>query len=300
MKERMHKYVQETDRWHNRAISPLSFTSKADAQKPTIMVHPGWGKRPEILKYLLFELAEAGTRPIGVDTRFGYSDKFNHSGYTFNSKTGGRTTTQKYRVGTENPFFDVSSADDNKYRLRRPTGLVALMLELDIDEASMFGHSEGGRVVSTVAAESKIPLSVPKLVVANSVGVGETQGIEGQLKSNTSNNELFDSENLKTLSEAVPSALLSTIYAATHPRRWWREKAVIESADIWENLQICSVQNGTEVTVIHAIADHVIDYASSAAKAEQYPNIAFVSTEGSHSNVYTQAFRDVVVPLLAA
>ena len=83
-----------------------------------------------------------------------------------------------------------------------------------------------------MAAREKGKFFVPNLVVANAVGAGRVQGVKSQITSNMHGNELFSGESFTLLGEAIPSALESTAYAVTHPRRWWREKKVIQQANI--------------------------------------------------------------------
>ena len=233
--------------------------------------------------------------PIGVDTRFGYSNKPEQlRNLTATSVTA--VIRQSFYAGTENPYFAVKSANDNRYRLRRPTGLAALCEDLEVEQASLFGHSEGGRVTATLAAESDV-LHAPRLVVANAVGTGAVRHTLFGPLSNLVNNEAFAGE--VDLPDAVVSAAGSTMYALTHARRWWRKRNVITDTNLWPLLDEATAK-GTAVTVMHALGDMSIDYTSSAAEAAHHPNIAFIATEGSHSNVYTQGFRDIAVPLLAS
>ncbi len=283
-----------TDRWANRAISPLDFKSRDDRQKPNVIVHPGWSKRPEMFANLLFALAEKGVMPIGVDTRFGYADRRQRNGYHLGVRAT-KLASQSYQVSAENPFFEPQSAWENRYRLRRPTGLLALCLELGVEQARLFGHSEGGRITATVVAESDV-LIVPKLIVANAVGTGDSsRGTRRILRSNTHNNYVVD--GTVDLKQGLLSAAESAAYATTHPRRFLRETKVIQESDIWPLLDAAAV-HGTAVTVMHARNDPLIEYASSAKAAESRPGINFIPTEGAHSNVYKPALTEEIADLL--
>lgn len=284
MKSEFHEFRMQTSRWSNRAISPLDFESKSDMSREIVFLHPGWGKKPEMLKFIMNKLVDAGRMPIALDTRFGYANI---------QAQGKGLLGQKYRVGSENIHFPQASEWDNRYRLRRPTAVLALIdgiekkYHTEILSASLFGHSEGGRVMTTVAIASQ-RLRISKLVIANSVGTGDTQGVSGQIKSNFDSNELFDGESFGLLTEAIPSALESTAYAVSHLRRWLREKDVIENANIWADLDEAALVHGVDTTVMHARGDRAISFAEAEARAAARAHITFIPTEGGHSNVYTQ------------
>ena len=260
----------------NRAISPLRFDSEKDMAKDIVLLHAGWGKRPEMLRFILEALAEREFMPIAVDTRFGYANQ---------QRRGSSLIGQRYKVGSENPFFHHASAWDNRYRLRRPTGVLAIAEALGIYQASLFGHSEGARIMAEVALSGK--LQVPKFVAVNGVGIGCVQPIGSQLRSNVSANELFSGESFGLMREAVPSAVKSGIYAASHLRRWWRERDVIMRENLWPKLDEIALANGTAVTVMHAMGDMALGYEFAALSAQNRPHINFIPTEGGHSNVYT-------------
>lgn len=277
MRSEFHEFSMETSRWSNRAISPLDFKSKSDMAREIVFLHPGWYKHPEMLRHIMHALNYRGKMPIALDTRFGYANS---------QATGSGLLGQKYRIGSENPYYPDATSWDNRYRLRRPTAVLAIAEALDIESASLFGHSEGGRIMATVAVAPK-RFHIPKLVIANAVGTGDTQGISGQIKSNFDSNELFDGESFGLLTEAVPSAFWSTVFAVTHLRRWNREKSVIERADIWPTLDEAVLQNGVKTAVLHATGDHVISFADAEVRARKRPHVNFIQTEGGHSNVYT-------------
>ncbi len=278
------EFRQQTSRWSNRAITPLRFDSRDDMAKEVVLLHPGWGKRPEMLKFIMDALARRGKMPIGLDTRNGYADS---------QATGVGLLHQRYRVGSKNKYFPDSSQWQNRYSLRRPTAVLALVEALEIRydteirSASLFGHSEGGRVMSLVASAPHSKLHTSKLVVANSVGAGHTQGAKGQLKSSLRKNELFFASGFDLLTEAIPSVIESASYAVTHPRRWSREKQVIETYDIWDTLDELVLDTGIDTTVMHATHDMVISFESAELAARGRPHITFIPTEGGHSNIYT-------------
>ncbi len=296
MKKQLNEVIVGTDRWANRAISPLDFKSEVDQTKPAVVVHPGWGKRPEMLTKLLFALAERGAMPIGVDTRFGYADRGQSHGYNLGSRSV-QLFKQSYQASNVNPFFKPQSTWENRYRLRRPTGLIALCLGLGFEDATLFGHSEGGRVVTTVVAESDV-LIVPRLVVANAVGTGDSsKGTRRMLRNNTQNNYVLD--GTVDMTQGVLSAIESAAYAATHPRRFHREYEVIKQANIWPMLDAVA-KRGTDVSVLHAKNDPLIEFASSSEAAASLPAINFIPTEGTHSNVYTNTLTEQIADLLTA
>jgi pimeloyl-ACP methyl ester carboxylesterase len=292
----MYESRHVVDRWSNRAISTIPFDSHSVNELPTVVIHPGWGKKPEMLMRLMRQLTERGIRPVGVDTRFGYADRSNSTGFT-NGRDIGRLLTQPYRTSTENPYFNEQSRRANRLRLRRPTGLAALLLALNIGEASFVGHSDGGRITTTLLAESNLDINVPRLVVVNSVGVANNNGVKGMTRSNTSSNELFHGAVEKR--DALESAVVSTTYGMTHPRRFLSEKRMIDEAgvDLWENLSLVA-KNGADVTVLHARGDQVLDFASAAAHAPSYPGITFIPTVGGHSNIYTEDVTNQIVSLV--
>jgi len=274
----------QTSRWSNRAISPLDFRSTSDMAREIVLLHPGWGKRPEMLRFIMGALVERGRMPIALDTRFGYANT---------QSTGSGLLGQKYHVGSDNPYYPYATPRDNRYRLRRPTAVLALAEALGIESASLFGQSEGGRVMATVAIAPK-RLHIPKLVVANAVGTGITMGVSGQVKSSFDNNELFDGKNFDLLKEAIPSALESTAYAVSHPRRWLREKSVIENSDIWPTLDEVALFQDIDTVVMHAKGDRAISFAESELQARIRPHLTFIPTEGGHSNIYTREQAELI------
>lgn len=291
MIEQFDEFKMRTSRWSNRAITSLRFDSNDDMAKPIVILHPGWGKRPEMLRPIMRALAERGQMPIGLDTRFGYADT--HA-------SGKGILDQAYRVGTNNPYFPGATELQNRYELRRATGVLGLIIgieerfDTEIPSASLFGHSEGGRVMAHVATAPNSNIKIPKLVVANSVGTGKTQGVLGQLASNFNGNELFQGDSFGLLTEAIPSALESTAYALTHIRRWLREKKIIETANIWDVLDEASIGDGVDVRVMHAVDDRVISFWPAQRSAEARPHIDFLATEGGHSNIYNPEIAEII------
>lgn len=277
MKTSFNKFSIDTSRWSNKAITPLNFKSHADMSKEIVLLHPGWGKNPKILRRIMNALVVREKMPITLDTRFGYANS---------QATGTGLLGQKYLVTSENPYYKHATAWDNRYRLRRPTGVLALAEALGIESASLFGHSEGGRIMATVAVADK-RIHIPRLVIANAVGTGNTQGASGQIKSNFDNNELFNGDNFNLFTEAIPSSMGSASYASLRLRRWSREKLVIENEDIWPTLDEVALIHGIGTTVLHAREDRVISFTDAESRASTRPHLTFIATEGGHSNVYT-------------
>lgn len=171
-------------------------------------------------------------------------------------------------------------------------------MALQIEEASLFGHSEGGRIVSTLAVESNLDLKIPKLLIANSVGTGNNGGVKGMASSNVTNNELF--QGVIDLRQALLSSIGSTAYALTHPRRFYREKQVIDEAgiELWSLLDKAVGEKGIDVTVLHAVDDHLISFDDARTQAQTRTHISFIPTRGGHSNVYTNSVSEQIVEIL--
>ncbi len=139
----LYEVVLPTDRWSVRAISPIDIRDGVDdSMGHPVVIHPGWGKAPERHTELMLDLTEAGYLPIGVDTRYGYSNR------QLQPATRFRVLTQPYSVGIDNPYFENSDSAANRWQYRRPTSLLHMCERLNIVERSYIGHSEGGRVVS--------------------------------------------------------------------------------------------------------------------------------------------------------
>jgi pimeloyl-ACP methyl ester carboxylesterase len=293
---KLNKVTQPTNRWCNYAYSPLDFNSRSDRAKPTVALHPGWAVSPKMHAPLLDELADAGFFPVALNTKYGYANQPESRGYYLGANIG-RLFTQSYRVGAENIHFPAAdSRGENRYRLRRPTGVVSILQSLGIDIASLVGFSDGGRIMTTVAAESASIL-VPHLLVVNAAGTGTSEGgLERMARS--ARQTARDGSHLTSLTARMRKTAESVTYTTLHGRRFNEERRVIQSTDLWPALGAVSTTS-TEVTVLHAREDQLVDYASSAKVARDYPGVDFVPTDGGHGNFYSPNIRAQIVSLLS-
>lgn len=282
-----------TDRWPVRAISPQDITAgiSPDMGHP-VMVHPGWGKSPERYARLLLGLHEAGFLAIGVDTRYGYVDR----------QLAGNNISRRTRLfqlfvgcGDTNPYFQVNGKADNRWPYRRPTSLLYIweqLLGLN-REVSLVGHSEGARISLLAALGS--PETTTQVVVVNGAGTGDSSnGFSRLARSNYNQTRAFLQERDEELSVLLKSALGSTVYAATHLRRTWEEKRVIQTCNSWkmiDHLQSYDVP----AKVLHAEGDEMISFTDSRQQAQQRPWVNFQQTPGTHNNVHTPLVHGMII-----
>ncbi|MBP7806926.1 alpha/beta fold hydrolase [Candidatus Saccharibacteria bacterium] len=284
MKNKLCEVVLPTDRWSAKVVSPIDISNGVDTDKygDVVIVHPGWAKAPERHAKLLFRLASEGFLPIGIDTRYAYSDRR----LPRRSLVG-----QQLMVGNENPFF-AASAEDNRWRYRRPTVLLDICERLGVEQRSYVGHSEGGRI-STLATVANSD-DVSKLVLVNSAGTGSSAGGGKRLAHSNVNRIAELAQSPSQIPEATISALGSTAYALTHLRRTLAEKRIIQLADTWteiDKLEGASVV----VTILHAESDELISFGDSRDSAASRQWLSFIPTPGGHSNVYETHVHDQII-----
>jgi pimeloyl-ACP methyl ester carboxylesterase len=287
MKMRMREVVLPTDRWQARAISPFDVSKGIDTDKygEVVVVHPGWAKAPERHGRLLVRLADEGFLPIGVDTRYAYSDR----------RTPRKSlTSQRFRVGNTNPFFE-ATPQDNRWRYRRPTVLLDVCERLGVTRRSYIGHSDGGRIAVIAAVAD--PSNVNKLIVVNGAGTGDSSGGAKRLTISNANRIGEFVSDVREIPAATASAIGSTVYALTHLRRTLAEKRAIQQADTWGEIDRLE-DTETDVTVLHARNDKLISFNDSARAAEQRQWVDFVPTIGGHSNVYEPAVQVQIIQSL--
>ncbi len=270
-----------TDRWPNRAVSPFPFDTPPD-NMPVAIVHPGWGKRPEMHTALINELASIGFRAIGLDTRYGYADRSENT----------QRRIPYARVGTTNPFFDIEATEQNRYFYRRPTGLLQACVDLDIDSCVYIGHSEGVRIGLTAALADRQPVQFHQMILVNGVGTGDTSGPQGMLRANAHAIRTRHQSEAST-SEALRSFRDSAIHFATHPRRTKREADVIQGYDAWADIE--RLDPDTNTTVMNARDDHLINFQVAEAASREHTNVTFIPTDGSHSNIYGAVIRELII-----
>lgn len=287
MKNKLCEVVMPTDRWSARVISPFDVSNgvEADRYGRVVVVHPGWAKAPERHIKLLLRLADQGFMPIGVDTRYAYSDR--------REPRRGRASQHMF-VGDTNPYFDCT-IHDNRWRLRRPTVLLDICERLGIGRRSYVGHSDGGRIAALATAAQ--PDQTEALVIVNGGGTGNSSSGGRRLaKSNlTRARELL--QNPIDGRTATMSALGSTAYMLTHPRRTWAEKRTLQQTDTWE--EIDKVEGmGVDVSVLHAKDDELISFEDCRDRASTREWVEFIPTVGGHSNVYESAIQELVIEAL--
>jgi pimeloyl-ACP methyl ester carboxylesterase len=288
MKSRLNELTIPTDRWSARLVSPVDLNHGLNTEKygDVVVVHPGWAKAPERHIDLLTELADNGFLPIGIDTRYAYSDL---------QRPRKSIVGQPMRVGAENPYFPNASRADNRWTYRRPTALLDICRRLGIEKRSYVGHSDGGRIV-TLAALGE-PEKTDKLVIVNAAGTGDSsRGLQRLMDANANRLGSFVSGE-DDASIAAKSALGSVTYAVTHPRRTLVEKHVIQSTNTWALLDELHADN-VDATVIHARGDEMISFEDSARSASERSWVDFIPTDGGHSNIYETSVRKLIIQTL--
>jgi len=271
-----------TDRWPNRAVSPTPFDASID-DLPVVLVGPGWGKKPEALKELLFELDKQGFRAIGLDTRYGYADQ----GLDNNA-----SVAERMRVGTSNPYFEGLDCKQNRYLYRRPTGLLQACVELDIEPFAYVGHSDAVRTGLLATQADHLPLKPERMVLINGVGTGDASGIGGMAASNIQA-LLSRSESQVSLLDVLASFRDSALHFITHPRRTSQEARVIRSFDAWPIIAQLAL-SGT-VTVINSRQDRLISFDDAERRAQEHSEATFIAVDGSHSSIYEPEVRNIIV-----
>jgi pimeloyl-ACP methyl ester carboxylesterase len=287
----LYEVIIPTDRWHIRAVSPVDIRNKkvVSDYDLAVIVHPGWAKSPERHRLLLNELLAIGVLPIGVDTRYGYSDRARtHAG----NRRFTRLFSQNYIVGDSNPYFRIKTSADNRWLLRRPTTLLHLCNALGIGRRVYIGHSEGARIITLAALAAKH--TTAGVLLVNGVGTGDSsEGFKGMIRSNI-NGIVTIWHNESSVIDIVSSAIGSVFYTVTHLRRTWHEKKVIQATDIWGMLKVLTRSN-IPVSVFHAKNDELITYSDSKAKARMNDHISFYATKGNHSNIFDSEVRRQIV-----
>jgi pimeloyl-ACP methyl ester carboxylesterase len=284
----MHEVVLPTDRWSARAISPFDITQGINTDKygEVVLVHPGWAKAPERHRHLLLKLAEHGFLPIGVDTRYAYSDRLSPRK---------SIVAQPFKVGKSNPFFEGSTTVDNRWRYRRPTVLLDICARLEIQRRSYVGHSDGGRIGVLAAVAN--PADVDNLVVINGAGTGSSSSGGRRFAKSNLSRVIELGNNISEIPEATSSAIGSAVYALTHFRRTFAEKQTIQATNTWAELDKLEHAD-IGVTVMHAVSDELISFDDSQLAAESRPWVNFTKLDGGHSNVYEPAVHDHIIQAL--
>jgi pimeloyl-ACP methyl ester carboxylesterase len=275
--------VLSTDRWANRVVSPLPFDT-AHKGLPAVVVGPGWGKRPEIHAALLHELVAVGFRAFGVDSRFGYTDR---------QELGGRFCIN---TGSTNPYYGDVGQRRNRYELRRPTALLDLCERLEIHRLTYVGHSEGARIGLTAALA---PVGAPQfdtMVLVNGVGTGKMGGPLGMMRANYHAIQTHRTSEVRTV-DALFSFNDSVFHFVTHPRRVVFEAQTMGNFDAWDSMRNVAAR-GAKVHALNSRNDDLIDFASVQAASQEHPEIDFIATEGTHSNIYEPAMRGLIVDIL--
>jgi pimeloyl-ACP methyl ester carboxylesterase len=256
-------------------VTPLDLRSRSDRSKPLFVVHPGWQKSPAIHANLLLYAAENGLFPLGIDSRF----------------TPANMEIVRGVFGDDTRIYQQD-------RLRRPAAVAAILLglrgeyDLSLEDARFMGHSYGGAILTTLLAENTIGLGAGLVLVANSVGTGETLGLRG-LAATIKNSARKRSQSAeypkseKVVVKSLGSAMTAGAFALAHPLQWHGEMtAMTNEMGTFARLDMLH-DRGADVSVFHAKDDSVINFRTSQARASEYPQIDFVETEGGHDNLYT-------------
>ena len=280
----LHKLTMPMDRWSARVVSPLDVSAGVDQaiHGHPVIVHPGWGKDPERHRDLLFDLADAGYCPIGVDTRYAYADR------------ALEPSQKHYRpiVSKSNRHFEDADRNSNRWKYRRPTVTLEICQRLGIGVRSYIGHSKGGLILALAAVAD--PESTKSLIVVNGAGTGDSsRGVSRLMRSNANRiSEFANGED--GILEATRSAASSVLYASTHLRRTLAEKHFIQTTNTWEILDRLATTD-MNITVMHAQNDEMISFEDSQASAKTRPWLHFVPTNGGHSNVYETSIREIIL-----
>lgn len=293
----MNKVVLWGDRWPVTAYSPRSF-AEMDGSDHRVIVHPGWAKSPKRLGGLLVNLAEAGMFPIGVDTRWTYANQRPLRRASDIRSLGSILLSQSFKVGVENRIFGTVGEVMNDFALRRATSLLSLCEAFGLQRnVSLVGHSEGARI--GVRAATQQPEMFSKIVIVNGAGLAQADNPEKSLAQNGAR-YIADSLHSRALfKQAALLAMDGIVYNATHPRRTLGERSVILSTELWP--QLAGLQERApwiDVSVFHASDDVLVPFDFSQEQAHQYPDIAFVPTEGGHHNIYSPDIQAQLVKAL--
>jgi pimeloyl-ACP methyl ester carboxylesterase len=251
------------------------------------MFHPGWGKAPERYSQFLFRIADCGFLPIGIDTRYAYSDR---------KQPRANILAQHWIVGKTNPYHEVNGRAENRWKYRRSTVALDIMQRLNITGASQVGHSEGARIATLVTLATP---DTPSLVLINGAGTGDSsRGVRRLVKSNVNRAREMARGNLN-VTDLIRSSLGSTAYALTHLRRTVAEKAIIQTPETWDLIDELKDRQ-TATTVLHAIDDELVSFAGSRDASLSRQWVPFEATPGDHSNIFHPAVQDLAIIALQA
>ncbi|HSW37177.1 MAG TPA: alpha/beta hydrolase [Candidatus Saccharimonadales bacterium] len=285
MKRGLYERVLPTDRWSARIVSPVDIRHNIPQDYDSIAVLVGgWGKAPERYRRLMGRILAEGILALGVDTRWAYSDR---------RQPRKNLIQQSWRVGSNNPDFDVTSRADNRWLYRQPTTLLDVLDRLEVGERSYIGHSKGGSI-ATLATVAR-PDEVKKLIVVNGAGTGDSSnGIARLVRSNKNRaKELVHTR--ADLAEAMLSALGSTVYTMAHLRRTNEERRRdLQKTDTWSNIDKLEFED-VDVTVMHAKEDEMISFADCSERATSRDWVKFIPTEGGHSSIYETTVHNILI-----
>ncbi|HEY4964711.1 MAG TPA: hypothetical protein VIH90_08545 [Candidatus Saccharimonadales bacterium] len=286
---KLNERVLPTDRWSARIVSPVDISNDIDPVKygPVVMFHPGWGKSPERYARLLYRMADSGILPIGIDTRYAYSDR---------QQPRSNILAQHKTVGTSNPYFKINGKVENRLEYRRSTVALDIQRRLGINGASQVGYSEGGRIAAQVAIETK---DAPSLVIINGAGTGDSShGFRRMARSNLNRITEMLKGNLD-VPDLIGSSLGSTVYTLSHLRRTVGEKRVIQKADTWGMLDLFK-DSVTSVAVLQATNDELISFEDSESASHSRQWVTFEPTPGTHSNIHNPYVQDLAIRAIQA
>jgi pimeloyl-ACP methyl ester carboxylesterase len=251
-----------------------------------VAYNPGWQKSPTISSVMLSRFrSELGYNTAGVDSRKGRPD-----------------------MGLIREVFGKDIDKNEAYRLRRPAAFaMALLFAKDkgqsLDRLTVVGHSEGGRIVTTLLAENKVNLVAEKLIVVNPVGIGKFRGVGGlaqtvfdMVTSPDDSKNTGSGHQERVVGGSIEGILTSAFCAPRIYPDFWREKEVIKS----ENKTLSRLGHiaslGTETHLIINDLDSVIDpnFDHSLMPA----GINLHTMPGGHAALYYPETMDKITSLV--
>ena len=258
----MYKQEFKTGRWTNTIASPIDLNSQEMQERDVVFIHPGYQKPAPIhakMMELLAGINGGQYFPIGVDTRRGYP-------------------------GAHNPYFNEACSYDNRFILRRPTGLLQIIDALRIDSYYYIGHSRGVEIGLVATSAENQPATCKSMTLVNGLGTGPLGGLPQLCQANMrawGNRR----EYMVNISGVTSGALESTAYFLTHIPRTIKEIRYMQRLDAWPYIDQATAK-GMSINVFNAKNDPLIGFEGAQEQANKRPSINFTATEGSHSNIY--------------
>jgi pimeloyl-ACP methyl ester carboxylesterase len=255
-----------------------------------MIYNPGWQKGPTISTVML----EEASRPDGL----------NKAVVGFDNRRG------KYEIGDIQKIFGPDVDPDDIHRLRRPTALGVGILALkemgyDLSRSVVVGHSEGGRIISTLLDENTIGINTKKLILVNPVGAGDFRGLRGLAGTVADAAKRVISKKSRTAYEgdlhedvingSIASFLESSFCAPRFYPQFWHEKEAIRRERSTLDRMSRIADKGTEVHLVLNEDDRVIN--PKRAIAECPPNVNLHVVPGGHDALYYQQTMRLILDL---